>query len=145
MAHDNTITKYFTAQSSNRGTSAFAGGQRETILRLLREAKLQGEGVRKADFVFQYEYTQVAARIFELEAMGYDIDHRSIPGQRLVTYFLLKEPEHIKPLPTYQPKGPDPRQHEFSDSADWYERQEGKERPVAEPPDLGPLFAGVRP
>jgi hypothetical protein len=143
MAQDN--TKHFSAQSKKRGTPAFAGGQRETILRLLREAKLRGDGVSNNDLRFQYRYSDAPTRIFELKAMGWGIESRWLPGQRYISYFLLSEPEHIKPLPTYLPKGPDPRQHEFSDSEDWYTRETGKPRPAEQPPDLGPLFAGVRP
>jgi hypothetical protein len=84
--------------------------QRDEILRLLREAKARGQGVNKAVLLFQHRYTQAAARVFELEKQGYVIDHRAIPGERFVTFFLVSEPEREKPLPTYQPKGPDPRQ-----------------------------------
>lgn len=112
--------------------------QREEVLRLLREAKARGGGVNKAVLLFEHRYTQCAARIFELEQQGYVIEHRSIPGDRFVTFFLVREPEHLKPLPTYQPKGPpDPRQGTLAKSADWYERQTGKPRCVVNPtPDF---------
>jgi hypothetical protein len=38
------------------------------------------------------------------------IEHRSIPGERFVTFFLVSEPEQKRPLPKYQPRGANPRQ-----------------------------------
>src|SRR5712692_70378 len=65
--------------------------QEAKIALLLREAKVRGEGVSKADLIFQYRYTQCAARIFSLEKRGWVIAHRQIPGQRFVSYFLVSE------------------------------------------------------
>jgi hypothetical protein len=84
--------------------------QRGEILRLLREAKASGQGVNKAVLVFQCRHTQAAVRIFELEKQGYVIEHRSIPGERFVTFFLVSEPKQEGALPKYQPRGADPRQ-----------------------------------
>lgn len=84
--------------------------QRDEILRLLREAKARGQGVNKAVLLFHLRYTQAAARIFELEKQGYVIEHRSIPGERFVTFFLVSEPKQETPLPKYEPRGVDPRQ-----------------------------------
>ena len=69
--------------------------QRDHILRLLREAKLRGEGVRKADLLFGYHYTQCAARIWELEQQGFKIDHRSVPSEKFVVFFLISEPDTL--------------------------------------------------
>lgn len=88
----------------SRTVPAFADSQRDEILRLLREAKLRGEGVRRSDLIFAYRFTQCGARIHELERMGYRIENRQEQGQRYVTYFLLAEPERLNLLPTYQPK-----------------------------------------
>jgi hypothetical protein len=66
--------------------------QCDHILCLLREARDRGQGVNKAVLLFQYRYTQAAARIFELEKQGCVIEHRSIPGERFVTFFLVSEP-----------------------------------------------------
>jgi hypothetical protein len=106
--------------------------QRDHILRLLREARDHGQGVNKALLLFQHRYTQCAARIFELEKQGYVIEHRSIPGERFVTFFLLSEPEREKSLPAYLPKGPDHLQGSLANSPDWYEREHGQ-RPSSHP------------
>jgi len=82
--------------NAERVPPAFAATQRSDILRLLREAKDRGQGVRKSDLVFEYRYTQAAARIWELERQGYVIRHETEPGQRLVTYFLEREPEDAR-------------------------------------------------
>jgi hypothetical protein len=74
------------------------GAQRDEILRLLREAKARGQGVNKAVLVFECRYTQCATRIFELEKQGFKIEHRSIPGERFVTFFLVSEPAAPKPV-----------------------------------------------
>ena len=111
------------------GAPGFAGDQRAEILRLLREAGHRG--VSKAVLIFDKRYTQAAARVFELERMGYQIRHESRDGERYVTFVLVGEPDEPKPLPTFKPK-----------SADWYERTTGQPRPAAEQPDLGPLFSG---
>lgn len=132
--------------SARRGTPGFAGAQRDDILRLLREAKLRGQGVSRADLIFEHRYTQCGTRIFELERLGYVIEHRSIPGQRFVTYFLVSEPERLKLLPTYLPKGPDPRQGTLASSPDWYERATGKPRAVVAEKSTSddlPLFQAV--
>jgi hypothetical protein len=85
------------AKAARAGPPPHASAQRDKILRLLREAKLRGQGVSRADLIFQHRYTQCAARIFELEKHGYAIEHRSIPDERFVTYFLVSEPS--KPAP----------------------------------------------
>jgi hypothetical protein len=79
--------------------------------------------------------------------MGYAIRHDLEPGARFVTYFLVSEPEEEKPLPTYQPKGPDPRQSTFANSDDWFERQTGKPRGAVRQSlnDDMPLFSGIEP
>jgi len=94
-----------------RRVPAHASAQRDEVLRLLREAKARGQGVSRADLIFQYHYTQCGTRIFELERDGYKIEHRQIPGQCYVTYFLLAEPGE----------------------GDWYEQQTGKKRPGWQP------------
>ena|ERR1700687_769216 len=119
----------FPLQSKSRhGPPAHASAQRDTVLRLLREAKARGAGLRRDDAIFAHRITQVGTRVFELEHMGYVIRHEQEPGARFITYFLVSEPDQPKPLPTYQPKGPDPRQHILSNSPDWFERQTGKPR-----------------
>src|ERR1700722_4235646 len=67
------------------GAPDFAHAQRDAILLLLREAKLRGEGVDRAYLLFECRFTQCAARIFELERMGYVIRHETRPGQRYIT------------------------------------------------------------
>jgi hypothetical protein len=132
-------------KSSRRGAPSHASEQRNDVLRLLREARVRGQGLRKEDAIFQYRITQVAARVHELERMGYVIRHELEPGARFVTYFLVSEPEQEKPFPTYQPKGPDKRQQDFSASPDWFERQKNQPRPSSSPNagDL-PLFEGAK-
>jgi hypothetical protein len=125
---------------SRRGAPAHASAQRDDVLRLLREAKARGQGLRREDAIFTYRITQVGSRIFELERMGYSIRHDLEPGARFVTYFLVSEPEREKPLPTYLPRGADPNQRTFANSPDWYERQTGQERPSSVPVDPAPLF-----
>jgi hypothetical protein len=129
-----------------RGIPSHASAQRDDVLRLLREAKARGRGLRRDDAIFQHRITQVGTRIFELEKMGYVIRHEHEPGARFITYFLVSEPGQLKPSPTYLPKGPDPRQGTLANSSDWYQRQTGQHRPGMEEPntaDAGPLFVGV--
>jgi hypothetical protein len=121
-----------------RGAPSHAPAQRDNVLQLLREAKARSQGLRRDDAIFQHRITQVGTRVFELEGMGYVIRHEQEPGARFVTYFLESEPEKVKPLPTYLPKGPDPRQGSLTNSSDWYEREHGP-RPQ---PSAGPLFEG---
>ena len=129
-----------------RGVPHHVSAQRDDVLRLLREAKVRGQGLRRDDAIFQHRITQVGTRIFELEKMGYTIRHVQEPGARFITYFLISEPEQEKPLPRYEPKGPDSRQSKFADSPDWYETQTGKPRPIQQPQaDDLPLFAGAKP
>jgi hypothetical protein len=114
-------------QQSNRGVPAFADGQRESILKMLRAAGSQG--VSKEVLLFENHWSQAATRIFELEQQGFEIKHVRRDGERYVRYVLQGEPEHPKPLPNYLPKGPDKRQGAFSNSPDWYERQCNQPRP----------------
>jgi hypothetical protein len=113
-----------------RGRPDFAGDQRTEILRLLREAGPRG--VSKEFLIFHKHFTQVGARIHELEKQGYKIAHEDREGERYKTFVLVSEPAEPKPLPTFKPK-----------SGDWYEKTTGKPRPAAQPPDLGPLFSSV--
>lgn len=129
--------------AAKRGAPDFAHAQRDEILRLLREAKDRGEGVDKVYLIYERHFSQAAARIFELEKMGYVIRHETRPGQKYVSYFLVSEPAQEKPLPNYQPKGPDRRQSTFASSSDWYTRQTKRERPKEVQASPGPLFAGV--
>jgi len=98
-----------------RGIPHHASAQRDNVLRLLREAKARGAGLRRDDAIFQHRITQVGTRVFELEKMGFTIRHDLEPGARFVTYFLISEPGTPKPLPTYLPKGPDKRQGSLAD------------------------------
>jgi hypothetical protein len=126
-----------------RGAPAFSHGQRARILELLRQAGPQG--VKREDLIFHHRYTQAGTRVFELQAMGYDIRSEQRSGDRYVTYVLHGEPAQERPLPTYLPKGPDPRQGTLANSCDWYERATGKPRSITQPQaDDLPLFAGVR-
>jgi hypothetical protein len=120
----------------DRSIPAFAGGQREAILKMLRTAG--PHGVSKEILLFEKHWSQAAARIFELEQQGYRIKHVQVEGEKYVRYVLEGEPENPKPLPTYQPKGPDKRQGELSNSPDWYSRTTGRDRPQDSAP--GPLF-----
>ena len=140
MGDSNTYRNTIQLESSRtRRVPAHASAQRDSVLRLLREAKARGQGLRREDAIFTYRITQVGARVHELERMGYVIRHDLEPGARFVTYFLVSEPGREKPLPTYQPRGSDPRQGSLANSPDWYERQTGHAREPASP-DPGPLF-----
>jgi len=130
--------------SRQRHVPAHVSAQRDNVLRLLREAKSRGQGLRKEDAVFQYRITQVATRIHELEKIGYVIRHELEPGARFVTFFLVSEPEREKPLPKFEPRGVDPRQGSLANSPDWYERQTGQERPSVDPADSGLPFFDLR-
>jgi len=131
-------------QQRGRGVPAFASGQREAILQMLRAAGLQG--VSKETLLFEKHWSQAAARIWELEQQGFRIQHVQRDGQRYVTYVLDGEPEQPKPLPTYQPKRADKRQGHFSASPDWYERRTGRPRPSSSPRvEDSPLFEGMPP
>jgi hypothetical protein len=123
-----------------RGAPAFSHGQRAKILELLRQAGPQG--VKREDLIFHYHYTQAGTRVFELQQMGYNIRSEQRGNSRYVTYVLHSEPEREKPLPTYLPKGKDPRQGTLANSSDWYTQITGRPRKLPEA-DAGPLFAGV--
>jgi hypothetical protein len=132
------------SQKVPRGHPPFADTQRADILRLLREAKGRGDGVRRADLIFQYRYTQCGTRIFELEEQGYEVRHEIEPGQRYVTYFLVSEPEQPKELPRFAPRPSANPQEQTADlqpvqtSESDYMRREREDRERAMP-----LFAGV--
>jgi hypothetical protein len=98
---------------------------------MLRAAEAQG--ISKEFLLYEKRWSQTAARIFELEQQGYRIKHVQREGERYVRYVLEAEPERPKPLPTYQPKVPDPRQGSLSNSPDWFEKQTGERRPVSTP------------
>jgi hypothetical protein len=141
MAESSEYRSTIQAESpSPRRVPAHASAQRDNVLRLLREAKARGQGLRREDAIFQHRITQVGARVHELERMGFSIRHDLEPRARFITYFLVSEPEQEKPLSTYRPRGADPRQGSLANSPDWYERETGKPRPSPAPPDLGPLF-----
>jgi hypothetical protein len=114
-----------------RGTPSFSNDQRTKILELLREAGPRG--VKRETLIFAHHFTQCGTRIFELQKMGYDIRSEHRGGDRYVTYVLYGEPQKEKPLPTYLPKGPDPRQGTLANSSDWYEKQTGQKRPGGQP------------
>lgn len=132
MSEINTSRSFNQHNLSKRGTPPHASAQRDIVLRLLREAKARGQGLRRDDAIFAHRITQVGTRIFELEKMGFIIRHEQEPGARFITYFLLSEPDQPKKLPNYEPKGPDPRQGTLSGSSDWYERSHGQ-RPSSHP------------
>jgi hypothetical protein len=92
------------ATQRKTGPPGHTSAQRNDVLRLLREAKARGQGLRRDDAIFQHRITQVGTRIHELERMGYVIRHDLEPGARFVTYFLVREPGQENPLPTYQRK-----------------------------------------
>jgi hypothetical protein len=130
------------SQKVPRGRPAFADTQRADILRLLRDAKARGDGVRRADLIFQYRYTQCGTRIFELEQQGYEIRHEMEPGHRYVTYFLVSEPEQPKELARFAPRpsaNPQDLQPVQTSESDYMRRErEDRERAM-------PLSAGVEP
>jgi hypothetical protein len=115
------------ARQQKIGPPAFAESQRAEILEMLKAAG--PAGVSKAELIFTKHWTQCAARIFELERMGYKIAHVQRSGDRLVRFILESEPLELKP----------------PNSSDSYERTTGKARTTGDPgsvPDL-PLFSGV--
>jgi len=143
LAQSNTETfEKSRANSSGIPTRERRDNSWNKILRLLRERKQQGRGAKN------WELAQIAirynARINESKAQGYDYKiTRESAG--VWDYALVSEPEHLKPLPTYEPRKADPRQGRLSNSPDWYERQTGHERPgKLTDADAGPLFAGGR-
>lgn len=108
-----------------RGRPDFAVTQREDVLRLLRQAG--ASGLSREFFIFSKGYTQAGARIDELEAQGFKIEHFKIAGEKYVRYRLLSEPLELQPLP---------------EGSEWYEAKFGKcPTGLPEPPkaDL-PLF-----
>jgi hypothetical protein len=126
MSKPNTNIRFNQENLSRRGIPAHASAQRNDVLRLLREAKARGQGLRRADAIFQHRITQVGARVHELERMGYVIRHDLEPGARFVTYFLVSEPAEEKPLPDYRSK-------QRPLSKDWYEQATGRKRPSWQP------------
>lgn len=74
-----------------------AGGQRELVLRLLRERGSAGLSSLEA---LRFAIMRLPNRVCELRAQGFQIASRSEPnGCR--RYFLRSEPRDPKPLPTY--------------------------------------------
>ena len=120
-----------TTTENRRGIPPHASAQRDNVLRLLREAKARGAGLRRDDAIFQHRITQVGTRVFELEQQGYVIRHEQEPGARFVTYFLISEPGTPKPLPTYLPKGPDKRQGSLLKS--WEQVCKEREEKIRQP------------
>ena len=121
----------------------FTGEQAGKILALLREAG--SKGVSKRHLIFDLHYTQAAARIHELEKIGFIIRHEKRPGDGYTWFVLEKESGQssensaVLPAPAEAPVA-------SSNSADWYERETGRPRPVEGPrEDLSglPLFEGV--
>jgi len=98
--------------NAKRVRPAFADTQVADVLRLLQEAKARGQGVRKADLLYEHHYSQAAARIHELEKLGYVIRHETEPGQRYVTYFLEREPD-VAPNPSVKTQVQEPVQGTF--------------------------------
>jgi hypothetical protein len=113
------------------GAPSFSHDQRATILELLRQAGPQG--VKREYLIYERHWSQCGTRVFELQKMGYKIRSEQRAGDRYVTYVLCGEPSQEKPLPTYLPKGPDPRQGTLANSADWFERATGKRRAAVAP------------
>ena len=111
--------KQFTPQSKSRSYGNISAEQVDTqakeVERLLREAHARGQGVNRAFFLFELRYTQVGARIDEINKHiareGLKIRSRKVAGQRYVEYFIGKADQAA-----------------FSDSPDWYERRTGRPR-----------------
>lgn len=116
-----------------RGRPAFSDTQRERILELLRKAGPRG--VRREDLLYVHRWSQAGTRIYELERMGFVIEHVLEPGQRFVTYRLLSEPLVPQPLPNSE-------RTPGAAAGDWFQRETGKAR-QSEGDDL-PLFGQVR-
>ena len=87
------------------GPPSFAPTQRDEVLRLLREAG--SRGIYRELFLLPKQYggfgvSQVGARLDELTKQGYRFESfYAHPGDRFVTYRLIAEPAHPKPLPTF--------------------------------------------
>jgi hypothetical protein len=104
------------------GIPVFAESQRAEILEMLRAAG--PAGVSKSELIFAKHWTQCAARIWELEHLGYKISHIQRPCDRFVRYVLESEP--LQPTPSTNP--------------DWYEHVHGpRPKPGHEGSNL-PLF-----
>ena len=81
-------------QGSSRGIPPFAGGQREEILRLLRDAGPRG--VSKEFLLYEKRWNPAGVRIHETEAAG----HVLLDGERYVRFILVElEPLHNSPAP----------------------------------------------
>jgi hypothetical protein len=105
---------------------AFAKSQKAETLKMLRAAGTVG--VSKATLLYEKHWSQVAARISELEDDGFQIKHAKREGETYVRYILESEPLELKP----------------PEKSDWYERTTGKPRTQSAPEKVSdlPLFSG---
>jgi hypothetical protein len=116
------------AHKRQRGAPVFAESQRSEILEMLRAAgPIGGE---KSELVFSKHWTQCAARIHELEQMGYKIALVQCPGDRLIRFVLESEPLALESVTV----------------SDWYERVTGKPRPPDDSTIVSelPPFSGIK-
>ena len=85
------------------GPTTKSASHRERILVLLRERGAEGATNEELNRIgFRYR-----GRLFELREMGYVIRTDRLELEGLFRFVLVEEPEHLKELPRYEPKGRD--------------------------------------
>jgi hypothetical protein len=127
-----------------------ASGQRQTILRLLREAARFGQGVSGDTLRRAHGIPQAPARVWELKNLyGFQIETRQDRATRMATYFFRSDPpagwrppEKQARLPLKAEAKPGLATREGG-PGDWFTRATGKPRQAEPTPYLGPLFETV--
>jgi hypothetical protein len=127
-----------------------ASGQRQTILRLLREAARFGQGVSGDTLRREYGIPQAPARLWELKNLyGFQIETRQDRATRMATYYFRGDPPEGWRPPAKQARfrlkaeaEPDSATREGR-PGDWFTQATGNPRPTEPAPDLGPLFEEV--
>lgn len=125
-----------------------ASGQRQTILRLLREAERFGQGVPGDTLRRAYGIPQAPARVWELKNLyGFQIETRQDRATRMATYYFRSDPPagwrppakqarfrlvNSPAAPCVEAEAPKP----VADSTDWYTATTGKPRPSADRENL---------
>ena len=95
-------TQYTQTQHGTNGTgpTSKSPSHRDKILALLRERGPNGAtNVELNRIGFRY-----GGRVHELRGMGYVIRTDRLEPEGLFRFVLVEEPEHVKELPTFQPK-----------------------------------------
>ena len=127
-----------------------ACGQRQTILRLLRDTARLGQGVSGDTLRREYSIPQAPARVWELKNLyGFQIETRQDHATRMATYYFRGDPPEGWRPPAKQARfhlkavaEPDSATREGG-PGDWFTQATGKPRPAELGPALAPPFQTV--